>query len=113
MSLRTAIVYTMAWLAAQKKGPKKYFSSGADFGRWAEVFRIYTENLMKTMFNYARTIIHALCHDYYNETCVLLMLLTLLATVACLWIALANRPTGTPGAGDARTLRVERRRHQA
>lgn len=33
MSLRTAIVYTMAWLAAPEKGPKKYFSSGADFAQ--------------------------------------------------------------------------------
>jgi hypothetical protein len=68
---------------------------------------------METMFNYAHTIIKGVCHDYYQETCVLLMFLTLLVAIAALWITITHQTTRTPGAANTRTLRVERRRHQA
>ena len=42
MSLRTAIVYTMAWLAEREKAPEKYFSPGADFAQWAGYLQIDT-----------------------------------------------------------------------
>jgi hypothetical protein len=68
---------------------------------------------METMFSYAKTIIKAVCHDYYQETCVLLMFLALLVAIVALWITITRQPTRTPGAADTRTLRAERRRHQA
>lgn len=65
------------------------------------------------MFNYAKTVIKAICHDYYQESCILLMFLTLLVGIACLWVSLSQKGTETPGAGAAHTLRVEQRRRQA
>jgi len=42
VSLRTVIVYTMTWLTDRNRGPKKYFSSGADFARGAGYLQIDT-----------------------------------------------------------------------
>jgi hypothetical protein len=36
---------------------------------------------MKKMLNHARTLIRVICRDYYQEASILLMFLTLLATI--------------------------------
>jgi len=45
---------------------------------------------MKTMLNYARTIIRTICRDYYQETSILLMFLAVMVGLACLWATLAQ-----------------------
>jgi len=67
---------------------------------------------MTKMFNYAKDLTRTICHDYYQETCVVLMFLTLLVTIACL-LATLTQGTKTPGDDAAQTLRAEQRHHQA
>jgi len=45
---------------------------------------------MKTMLNYARTVIRVICRDYYQETSILLMFLAVVVGLACLWATLAH-----------------------
>lgn len=43
---------------------------------------------MNTMLTYAQKLIRTICHEHYQESCILLMLLTLLVTIACLIVAI-------------------------
>jgi hypothetical protein len=67
---------------------------------------------MIKMFNYARNLNRTICHDYYQETCVVLMFLTLLVGIACLLATLAQG-TKTSGVSATQPFHVEQRRRQA
>ncbi|SNS08755.1 hypothetical protein SAMN06269173_1332 [Hymenobacter mucosus] len=40
------------------------------------------------MLTYAQKLVRTICHEHYQESCILLMLLTLLVTIACLIVAI-------------------------